>query len=142
MQSATTLSSNQGPPAINAAELSVLLVEDSLVVRRRLAELLTEPGVMRVTSTAESEVQACELISANQYDAMVIDVELRPGSGITVVRHARARWVGLQRPTIIVLTNFSLPTVRDRCLAAGADHFLDKMRQFDQVYPLILAHNN
>jgi CheY-like chemotaxis protein len=66
---------------------------------------------------------------------------LRPGSGIGVIRQARAR----NRPTqdgghvwIIVLTNYDLPTVRERCLAAGADHFLDKMREIDQLMPILL----
>jgi CheY-like chemotaxis protein len=103
----------------------------------RLVELLTEPGVMRVTATAESEANALQLIDEQDFEVLVVDVELRPGSGISVVRHARAHWRGEFRPTIIVLTNFSLPTVRDRCLAAGADHFLDKMRQFDQVHQII-----
>jgi DNA-binding NarL/FixJ family response regulator len=40
---------------------------------------------------------------------------------------------------IIVLTNYDLRSVRERALAAGADHFLDKMREFDQLLPLISA---
>ena len=39
---------------------------------------------------------------------------------------------------IIVLTNYDLPTVRERCMAAGADHFLDKMREIDQLMPILL----
>jgi CheY-like chemotaxis protein len=44
---------------------------------------------------------------------------------------------GRRQPLIIVLTNYSLPTVRERCLAAGADHFLDKMQQFSEPLALI-----
>jgi CheY-like chemotaxis protein len=36
------------------------------------------------------------------------------------------------------LTNYDLPTVRERCMAAGADHFLDKMREIDQLMPILL----
>jgi two-component system, OmpR family, response regulator len=142
MQSVTPLSSDAPGPRLAQPELRILLVEDSAPLRLRLAELLTEPGVMRVTATAETEAEACSLIAGRDFDALVVDVELREGSGINVVRRARTRWVVPPLPLIIVLTNYALPTVKDRCFAAGADHFLDKMRQFDQMHPLILALRN
>jgi CheY-like chemotaxis protein len=142
MQFVTPLSSESPRPPVVQPELRILLVEDSAPLRLRLAELLTEPGVMRVTATADTEAEACSLIAGQDFDALVVDVELRQGSGINVVRNARARWVEPPLPLIIVLTNYALPTVKDRCLAAGADHFLDKMRQFNQMYPLILALRN
>jgi CheY-like chemotaxis protein len=97
---------------------------------------------MHVAATAETESTAGDLVEATNFDALVVDVELRQGSGIGVVRKARARWAIPPVPLIIVLTNYSLPTVRERCLQAGADYFLDKMQQFDQLYPLILGHYN
>lgn len=118
-------------------ELRILLVDDSLPLQARLKEYLTDPGVMRVTATAESEQAANALIDQGHFDVMVIDVELRPGNGINVVLHARQRRTEQPLPLIIVLTNYALPEVRERCLAAGANHFLDKMREFNQLYPLI-----
>jgi CheY-like chemotaxis protein len=70
-------------------------------------------------------------------------VELRPGSGIGVIRQARAKNKDAGRDAghvwIIVLTNYDLPTVRERCMQAGADHFLDKMREIDQLIPILLG---
>ena len=140
MQFATTLSNNNGPLCATLPELRILLVEDSLPLRSRLTECLTEPGLMQVTATAESEAQAIAHIDAQDFDILVVDVELRPGSGINVIRHARAHWLLPPLPLIIVLTNHALPTVKARCLVAGADHFLDKMRQFEHLYPLISQH--
>jgi DNA-binding response OmpR family regulator len=120
--------------------LRILLVEDSLPVQSRLAEQLTEVGLMRVTATAVSEAQAIALIDQADFDALVVDIELRPGSGVNVIRHARRRWTTAPLPLIIVLTNHPSTTVRTLCMNAGADHFLDKMRQFAQVYALIRDH--
>jgi CheY-like chemotaxis protein len=138
MQSAATSSSNSEPPQPSHPELRVLLVEDSARLRVRLADMLTQPGVSRVVATAATEAEACDLMNAQDFDVLIVDVELREGSGIGVISYARARWLVPPLPLIIVLTNYSLPTVQERCLAAGADYFLDKMRQFNQVYPLIL----
>ena len=59
-----------------------------------------------------------------------------------VIRQARARNKDAKdggHVWIIVLTNYDLPTVRERCMQAGADHFLDKMREIDQLIPILLG---
>ena len=117
--------------------MRILLVEDSAPIRLRLLELLNIPGAMHVAATVETELDAHDQVDIHDFDVLVVDVQLRQGSGIGTVRNARARWNILSPALIIVLTNHSLPTVRQHCLAAGADHFLDKSRQFDQVVPLI-----
>ncbi len=136
-----TASSNNTSPLSDLGERRILLVEDSAPLRERLTQLLTVPGVMRVTASAETEAEALQWIVNRDFDALVVDVELREGSGINVVRGARAHWVLPPLPLVIVLTNYALPTVKTRCLAAGADYFLDKVQQFDQVYPLIAARH-
>lgn len=137
-----TNSYNDATLRADSQERRILLVEDSAPLRNRLAQLLTVPGVMRVTANAETESEALDWIVAQDFDALVVDVELREGSGINVVRGARSHWVAPPLPLVIVLTNYALPIVKNRCLAAGADHFLDKVRQFDQVYPLIAARHH
>jgi CheY-like chemotaxis protein len=89
---------------------------------------------------ATTEAEAIEQIGSMEFDVLIVDVELRQGSGINVIRSARLRWPAPLQPLIIVLTNYALPTVRQRCLAAGADYFLDKMQQFDQLLPIIFKH--
>jgi DNA-binding response OmpR family regulator len=140
MQSATALSSNRRAVLTTSTELRILLVDDSLPLQERLREQLTDPGVMRVTATAESEQEANRLLDTQSFDVLVIDIELRPGSGINVVLHARKLAPCEPRPLIIVLTNYALATVRSRSVTAGADYFLDKMREFDQLYAIIRNH--
>ena len=121
--------------------LRILLVEDSPLLRSRLESMLSQYVAFKVTGLASAEAEAVEKLDTVAYDAIVVDVELLPGSGIGVIRAARARnrdkgdgnhvW-------IIVLTNYDLPTVRERCMSAGADYFLDKMREIDQLMPILL----
>jgi CheY-like chemotaxis protein len=121
--------------------LRILLVEDSPLLRSRLEGMLSQYAAFKVTGLASAEAEAVEKLDSVPYDAIVVDVELRPGSGIGVIRSARARNRDTADGThvwIIVLTNYDLPTVRERCMAAGADHFLDKMREIDQLMPILL----
>ncbi len=139
MLSATTSSNNGSHIIATRPELKILLVEDSLLLQGRLAELLTEDGLMRVTGRAESESQANKLIDQGEFDVLVVDIELRPGSGVNVIRHARKRWTTPPLPLIIVLTNHTSRTVRDLSEKAGADHYLDKMYEFAKLYPLVVG---
>jgi len=118
--------------------IRILLVEDFAPLRTRLTEMLSIPGEMGVSATAETELEAHDQIEATDFDILVVDVQLREGNGLGAVRDARRRWITAIPSLIIMLTNHALPLVRQRCLAAGADHFLDKIRQFDQLVPLIL----
>jgi len=116
--------------------LRILLVEDSPLLRGRLENMLAQHVVFTVTGVAAAEAEAVEKLDVVPYDVIVVDVELRPGSGIGVIREARARTREAADDChvwIIVLTNYDLPTVRERCIQAGADHFLDKMREIDQL---------
>ena len=120
--------------------LRILLVEDSPLLRSRLESMLSQHPEFEVTGLASAEAEAVEKLDTVAYDAIVVDVELRPGSGIGVIRAARARNLDNEEGrhvSIIVLTNYDLPTVRERCMAAGADHFLDKMREIDQLMPIL-----
>ena len=120
--------------------LRILLVEDSPLLRSRLESMLSQYGAFKVTGLASAEAEAVQKLDTVPYDAIVVDVELRPGSGIGVIRSARSRNPDKgngDHVWIIVLTNYDLPTVRERCMAAGADHFLDKMREIDQLMPIL-----
>src|SRR5262245_51127456 len=122
--------------------LRILLVEDSPLLRGRLENMLSQHAAFKVTGLAAAEAEAVEKLDTVPYDAIVVDVELRPGSGIGVIRQARARNKDVKdggHVWIIVLTNYDLPTVRERCMQAGADHFLDKMREIDQLIPILLG---
>lgn len=121
------------------SELRILLIEDSRLIQERLTSLLTQAGHMRVVAAAATEAEARAQIESAEYDVLLVDVELREGSGIGAIRHARRFYPQGHQPMIVVLTNYPLPAVRARCLEAGADYFLDKMRQFQDIKEIIAA---
>jgi DNA-binding NarL/FixJ family response regulator len=123
-----------GPaPAATAGEspLRVLLVEDSPLIRERLAESIAEPGRIEIIGQADSEQAAIGMLGAAPWDAMVLDLQLRHGTGLGVLRALISR-----RPPdvkVIVLTNYAFPQYRAKSLALGADYFFDKAREYHRV---------
>ena len=111
-----------------ASERRVLLIEDSAVLTRRLVDLLSEPGRVEVAAQSATQAEAVIRLQEGAFDVLVVDIELAEGNGVAVIRHARQLYPPDAQPLIVVLTNYASDFVRDHCFAAGADYFLDKMR--------------
>jgi DNA-binding NarL/FixJ family response regulator len=110
--------------------LRVLLVEDSPLIRERLAESISDPGRIEIVGQADSEQAAIGMLGAH-WDAMVLDLQLRHGTGLGVLRALISR-----RPPnvkVIVLTNYAFPQYRAKSMALGADFFFDKAREYHRV---------
>jgi CheY-like chemotaxis protein len=119
------------PPDLDASAVAgrrILLIEDSAVLTRRLIDLLSEPGRVEVAAQAATQSEALSRLQESAFDVLVVDIELAEGNGVAVIRHARQLYPPDAQPLIVVLTNYASDFVRDHCFAAGADYFLDKMR--------------
>ena len=121
--------------------LSVYLVEDSPVLRDRVIESLEEMGNSRVVGSADKEDDAVNGIIESAPDAVVLDMQLREGSGLNVLRRLRSLQLDV-RPLVIVLTNYNHPEVRFRTIAAGTDYFFDKATEFHRVAEVIGSLGN
>src|SRR6202161_3720761 len=121
----------------SASERRLLLIEDSAVLPRRLIDLLSEPGRVEVAAQAATQSEALSRLQESAYDVLVVDIELAEGNGVAVIRHARQVYPPDAQPLIVVLTNYASDFVRDHCFAAGADYFLDKMRDISQLKGLV-----
>ena len=131
---AAGFSGADGPPG---AERRILLIEDSEVLSRRLVDLLSEPGRLAVAAQAATQSDALSRLQESVYVVLVVDIELAEGNGVAVIRQARALYPPESQPVIVVLTNYASDFVREHCFAAGADYFLDKMRDIARLRAVV-----
>jgi two-component system, OmpR family, response regulator len=115
----------------------ILLIEDSAVLSRRLVDLLSDPGRVSVTAQAATQSEALLRLQEATYDVLVVDIELAEGNGVAVIRQVRQLYPPDAQPLVVVLTNYASDFVRDHCFAAGADYFLDKMRDISQLKAVV-----
>ena len=114
--------------------LAVLLIEDSPLIRRSLTEAIEALRSWRVTAFADTPDDAIALLSSQAFDAVIVDLQLKRGSGIDVLAWLQASGAARTRDAFVaVLTNHALPAYRERCLQYGVRHFFDKSLEFDRV---------
>lgn len=123
----------QDPPAHDQApRLRCFLVEDSEVIRHNLIAMLEEMLALQVIGSAEDETAALDWLAHadRPCDIMIIDISLKTGTGISVLKQARQCWPSVK---LVVLTNFHTPEMRRHCLSLGADQVFDKSRQLEDL---------
>jgi DNA-binding NarL/FixJ family response regulator len=119
---------------LDTSPMKVLLVEDSLIVRQRIEELLSSiPGVA-VVGHAEDASDAIAAIQHGLPDLVVLDVRLRKSTGADVLRYVLR---ACPRVKVIVLSNESSRAVRAFFMGLGAHAFFDKALEFDQLRAVI-----
>ena len=113
----------------SAAPVKVFLVDDSAMIRERVAAMLSA-SAMNVVGHAETPQGSIEGILAAHPDVVVLDVQLEGGTGLEVLRAVRRA-----EPEIafVVFSNNAAPAYRKRYLGEGALRFLDKTTEFDQL---------
>lgn len=111
-------------------DLQVLLVEDSTVICDLIAGIVNKVEGVSVSESVGSEADAIEAVNHGNVDVVILDLQLRSGTGFGVLRAMRKL---ARRPEVVVLTNFALSTYRESALALGARHFLDKSRDYERL---------
>ena len=114
--------------------VSVLIADDSSVVRERMAALLKEVPGVSVVGEAVTVSATLDGLRRLRPSVLVLDLSMPGGSGLDVLREIGS---DQPRPTVIVLTNYSFPEYETEACRLGANAFLNKSTQFMQVADLV-----
>jgi DNA-binding NarL/FixJ family response regulator len=87
---------------------------------------------VQVVGTAEDESTAVRWLTGpgNEADLVIVDIFLKGGSGLGVLREASALAL---RHKLVVLSNYATPDMRRKCLELGADRVFDKSNEIDAL---------
>ena len=112
--------------------VKTFIVEDSPIILDNLVATLEELAPVQVVGSAPDEDAAVNWLTADgqQVDLVIIDVFLKGGSGLGVLKRAAQRSVPGKR---VVLTNYATQEMRRKCLELGADRVFDKSNELDDL---------
>ncbi len=114
--------------------MKVFVVDDSAVIRGRLKRLLAEVPHVQVVGEAGDAQIALAAILEQKPDVVLLDIHLLNGNGIDVLQRLKQEQLA---PAVIILTDYPYPEYRQLCLDAGADFFLLKSTEFEQIVPAL-----
>jgi GAF domain-containing protein/DNA-binding response OmpR family regulator len=111
------------PMAAEHRPLRILLAEDNAVNQKLALRLLSQMGYgAQVANDGQEAISALE---ADDFDVVLMDVQMPELDGLEATRRIRKQWPG--RPLrIIAMTANAMAGDREACLAAGMDDYISK----------------
>ena len=123
------------PPALDGAgKRQILLVDDHPVLRQGLAQIVNRQSHLAVCWEAENGPEALEMIERHQPDLVLIDLSLRNGDGIELVKDIKVRWPATR---MLVLSMHDEFIYAERALRAGAQGYVMKQEKVDHLLAAI-----
>lgn len=113
-----------------------ILVTDDTPANRQLVSLVLRKAGL-IVDEAEHGAQALEKVAAEDYDLLLMDMQMPVMDGFTATQTLREQ--GVTTP-IFALTANVMQSDRERCEAAGCDGFLTKPIDIDELIAKLAEH--
>jgi len=124
------------PDMANRLPLRILLAEDILVNQKLALRLLEQMGYR--ADVASNGIEAVQSVERQQYDVVLMDVQMPEMDGLEASRQICARFPRGQRPRIIAMTANAMQGDREMCLEAGMDDYVSKPIRKDELIKALL----
>jgi DNA-binding NarL/FixJ family response regulator len=121
--------------------LATVLIEDSPTIRENLIATMAELSDLELIAVAETPAEAIAALELHSetWRLAVVDLFLKDGSGLTVLRRFQERRADQH---MVVLTNYPTPDIRRRCLDLGADAVFDKSTELEGFFDLCNSYGS
>jgi two-component system invasion response regulator UvrY len=102
--------------------IRILIVDDHPIVRRGLKQIIAEHPDLSVTGEADSVIKAMNLIQADSFDAIVLDIAMPDGSGLELLELIKK----MRSIPVLVLSIYPEEQYAVQVIKAGAAGYLNK----------------
>ena len=117
------------PPGIQ-----ILIADDSSALRERIKSLVNSIDNVCVVGEAENGLDALRLIREKEPDLVILDIHMPGMNGIEVLKQIREMKMNI---SVCIFTNYTYPQYKKRCIEEGADYFLSKSEDFEEIKIII-----
>ena len=111
----------------------ILIVDDHPAIRSTMADVLNEEGFE--TDTAENGKFALEKCISEEFDFVLMDIQMPELNGVEVFREIKNR--NIMSPKFIFFSAYSLPELRKEAESLGCFAFLEKPIEIKKIIYLL-----
>jgi len=119
--------------------MRILVAEDSSLLRQQIIRTFSDLNGVEVVGETQDAMEACGAIGELKPDVVILDILMRGGNGIEVLERIKRQDSFM---VVIVLTHGIAPPYRKRSTEAGAEFFLDKSTDFQEMRGIIQRLND
>lgn len=117
--------------------LKVVIIDDFQMIINRIATVLPVNPRVSMEGYAVNIPDAIRIIDEKKPDVVIMDINFRgcePKKGLLVLNMLKETYANM---CIIVFTNLSDIRYQRLCISNGADHFLDKATDAEQITQIL-----
>ncbi|MGI9518002.1 MAG: ATP-binding protein [Pirellulaceae bacterium] len=122
-------------PASEIPPLNILLAEDVELNAQITTNYLERMG--HNVTVAENGLAALLACESNDYDAILMDVEMPEMDGLEATREIRKKENGSAPVPIIAMTAHALAEIHEQCLDAGMDDYITKPMEPERLLDIL-----
>ncbi len=110
------------------------MVDDAVLITKRIAEMLKELKFVEDIFVAHNFESSIKAISTFRPDFILLDIHLPDKSGIELLEIVKKDFPDIK---VLMVTNKVSEYYKEMCMQKGADYFIDKSKEFENI-PTIL----
>ena len=114
--------------------MKLLIAEDQSMLRDAISTLLSMEDSVESVLQAENGKEAIELISTNDIDVAILDVEMPEATGLEVLEYIRSNNIDCK---VVIVTTFKRMGYFERAIKNNVDAYVLKDRSIDELMKTI-----
>ena len=113
---------------------AILIIDDSVLITERLLGMLQVFKPDAVIKSAGTSSEAINILQQMPVNVILLDINLRGESGIELLKIIKENYPAIK---VIMCTNRGSSYYKTLCKKIGADSFIDKSKEFDQLPSIV-----
>ena len=114
--------------------MNLLIAEDQSMLRDAMATLLSMQDSVESVLQAKNGKEAIDLISTNDIDVAILDVEMPEATGLDVLEYIRSNNIDCK---VVIVTTFKRMGYFERAIKNNVDAYVLKDRSIDELIKTI-----
>jgi YesN/AraC family two-component response regulator len=118
--------------------MKIVIADDSSLWRDRIKSAIIASNCTSMIYEAKNGLEALQLIREKEADLAILDIRMPEMNGIEVLMKIRELKIKIK---VCILTSYPYPQYKKRCMEEGANYFLSKTDDLEELNFLKMLTN-